>query len=232
MVHRPLRLAVSEHDPSYPVVAPIHPDHVEILGDPAFTDSCREVRRLTLLDTPRLANLWSLCRMCDATGTIIEVGSFRGGGALHLSNSSPDRRIIVCDSFAGFAELDATLDRGFGKHMFTDNRREDVERLFEERGRDAIVLAGFFPASAAGVEIGQISFAHVDVDVYRATKETLDFLAPLMMPRSLMVLDDFHRGAEGVEQAVAEFVADHQDFVAFPLFPGQALLVKRTWFDR
>lgn len=229
-VHRLVGLAVSEHDANHPVVMPLHPDHVQVLGDPAFIRSCREVRHLTLLDSARLANLWTLSRMCDRDGSFIEVGSFRGGGALHLSNSDPGRRIFVCDSFAGFDHLDETLDTGFGSHMFTNTRRDAVEQLFRSREREATVLAGFFPASASGVDIGSLSFAHVDVDVYEATRDTLQFIWPLMTPRSMIVLDDVQRNARGVDAAIAEFVAEHTDWIALPLFPAQGVLLNRSWF--
>ncbi len=229
-VHRLVGLTVAEHDARFPVVIPLHPDHVEMLGDPAFIESCREVRDLTLLDTARLANLWSLSRQCDRRGSFIEVGSFRGGGALHLSNSDPDRQIFVCDSFAGFDHLDETLDSRFGSHMFTDTRRDAVEDMFRSRGRNATVLAGFFPRSADGVEVGPLSFAHVDVDVYEATRDTLRFICPLMTNRSMIVLDDVGRHAAGVDAAISEFVAEQPDWLAFPLFPGQGVLFSRSWF--
>jgi predicted O-methyltransferase YrrM len=170
--------------------------------------------------------------MCDG-GAIIEVGSFLGGSALHLSNASPDRRIIVCESFGtSFSGLDEELDTGFGTNMFTENRFEDVERLFTSRGRDALVLDGFFPGSARGHDLGPLSFAHLDVDVYEATRDSLDHLVGLMSHQSLIVLDDHRRGAGGVDQAIREFTSTHRDWAAFPLFPAQALLVNRKWFDR
>src|SRR5687767_7758555 len=67
-VHRRVGLTVSEYDRAFPILRPIFPDNVEILADPRFADSCREIKGLTLLDTPRLANLWTLCQMCDSQG--------------------------------------------------------------------------------------------------------------------------------------------------------------------
>jgi O-methyltransferase len=228
--HRPFGLAVSEYHKGYPIVRPIASDNVEILADAAFTESCREVAKLTIIDTPRLANLWELCRMTDPDGAIIEVGAFRGGSALHLSNSSPGRQIVVCDSFSGFGKLDTDLDGLFGPHMFTDTSRETVEHLFQERGRDALVLAGLFPASACDVELPPLSFCHLDVDVYDATRESLEFIVPRLLPRSLIVLDDYNRRASGVNKALAEFVDTNAEWTLFPLFPAQALLVNREWF--
>jgi hypothetical protein len=220
--------------PGYPIRKPIDTFGVEILADPDFQRSCDEVAPLTVLDTPRLANLWSLCRMTNPKGNILEVGSYRGGGALHLSNSSPQRKIIVCDSFGGFEKLDPNLDRSFHDGMFKNTSHQAVDRLFRDRRRDYAVLAGFFPAVCGeqGFNISPVSFVHLDVDAYKPAVESLDYIYPLMLERSLIVLDDFNRRAEGVMRAVREFTAKHSSWVVFPLFPSEGLMVHESWFGR
>lgn len=216
--------------PGYPVIRPIDTCGVEILADQSFQESCREIQGLTLLDTPRLANLWTFCRMSNPKGCIIEVGSFKGGGALHLSNSSPERPVIVCDSFEGFETLDPALDKMFSKEMFRNTSKNRVEELFRSRGRRFQVVAGFFPQSCVGVTLEPISFAHLDADIYKSTIESLEFLADRMMDRSLIVMDDYSRRADGVNQAVKEFTERNKSWIAFPIFPGQGLLVHQSWF--
>ena len=217
---------------NYSISKPIDPSNIEILGDPAFKASVKEVSDLTLLDTGRLANLWQLCRLTDPRGGILEIGSYRGGGALHLSNACPQRKIYVCDSFRGFEKLDPDLDKSFDLGMFVSTTKRNVEQLFESRKRNHEVIDGFFPASCASRSIGPVSFVHLDVDVYKATLESLAYLEKenILTGRPLIVLDDFHRTAEGVDQAVAEFTAANKKWISFPLFPGQGLLVHSSWF--
>ena len=108
----------------YPITKPIKVADVEILADQEFQASVRETKDVTLLDTARLANLWNLCRMTDPEGAIIEIGTFQGGGALHLSNAAPDRKIIVCDPFSdeSFQNLDLRWIRSFTKANFVGYR--------------------------------------------------------------------------------------------------------------
>ena len=96
--------------------------YLEVLEDPEFQASVEEVKDLTLLDTARLANLWQLARMTDPSGAMIEIGSYKGGGALHISNSCPKRTIFVCDTFKGFGNLpmDPKLDHLFARERFQD----------------------------------------------------------------------------------------------------------------
>jgi len=217
---------------NYSISKPIDTSNVEILGDPAFKASVKEVSNLTLLDTSRLANLWQLCRMTDPQGSILEIGSYRGGGALHLSNACPKRKIYVCDSFQGFETLHPNLDKSFDMSMFVATSKQAVGRLFESRQRKHEVIDGFFPASCVGRKIAPVSFVHLDVDIYKATIESLVYLEKkkILMNKPLIVLDDFHRTAEGVNQAVAEFTGANKNWTSFPLFPGQGLLIHSSWF--
>jgi hypothetical protein len=216
----------------FPIIKPIDPFGVEILGDRVFQASVREVADLTLLDTGRLANLWGLCRMTDPGGNILEIGSFRGGGALHLSNSCPARKVIACDSFRSFETVHPTLDKSFNQQMFTGTSKERVATLFISKKRNCEVIDGFFPASCAGKTLAPVSFVHLDVDVYKATLESLNYLEHerILLERSFIVLDDYDRQAKGVNQAVAEFIAAHGRWLAIPLFPAQCLLLTAAWF--
>jgi len=170
--------------------------------------------------------------MTDPGGNILEIGSFRGGGALHLSNSCPGRKIIACDSFRSFEEVHPTLDKSFNQEMFTGTSKERVAALFISRKRNYEVIDGFFPASCAGKTLAPVSFVHLDVDVYKATLESLNYLEQerILLDRSFLVLDDYDRGAEGVNQAVAEFTAAHKRWRAIPLFPAQCLMLTAAWF--
>ncbi len=220
--------------PGYPIHKPTDTCGVEILADADFQKSCKEVSKISVLDTPRLANLWSLCRMTNPKGNILEVGSYRGGGALHLSNACPERKIIVCDSFGGFEKLDPVLDKSFHQGMFKNTSHQAVDQLFRERRRNYSILAGFFPAVCIeqGFNLGGVSIVHLDVDAYNPTAESLDYLGPFMMEHSLVVFDDFNRRAEGVMRAVSEFTSKNTSWTVFPLFPSQGLMVHESWFGR
>ena len=62
------------------VTKPIDENFVAILDDAAFQASVKEVGAITMLDTPRLANLWQLARMSNPAGSLIEVGAYKAAG--------------------------------------------------------------------------------------------------------------------------------------------------------
>jgi hypothetical protein len=161
------------------ITKPVDESYVEILYDSEFQSSVKEVSEITILDTARLANLWMLSRMSNPSGSLIEIGSYRGGGALHISNACPARPIYVCDTFEGFADLkmDPKVDRLFWKEQYSDTSFETVKGNWAGKGRDVRWVKGYFPESAANMEISNISFAHVDTDLYESTAKDLGIFA-------------------------------------------------------
>jgi O-methyltransferase len=207
--------------------------YLEVLDDPIFIASVDEVKKVTLLDTARLANLWQLCRLSNPAGSLIEIGSYKGGGAIHISNSCPERTIFVCDTFEGFGDLpmDPKLDHLFARERFRDTSFDFVKSHWSQKGRDVRWVQGYFPESATDVEIAGISFAHIDLDIYESTVNTLKYLRPRLMDRSVVVFDDYLRGADGVVKAAREFSEAHPDWATFPMFPGQGVMLHRSWFE-
>ena len=217
-----------------PIKKPTDTSHLEILLDESFQNSIDEVRHLTLLDTARLANLWQLCKMSNPAGSIIEIGSYKGGSALHMSNSCPNRRIFICDTFEGFGRLpiDSRLDRLFSQADFSDTNLALVQSAWKPKDRYVTWVKGYFPQSAASIEIRGISFAHIDVDLYQSTFDTLEFLNSRFIDKSLILFDDYLRGVDGVMKATKDFLELHPEWICLPIYPGQGLMIHQTWFGR
>jgi hypothetical protein len=220
-------------DVAFPILRPLDRNGIEVLADKDFQQSCESLGDTTLLDTPRLANLWQLCRMTDPTGAMLEIGTFKGGGALHLSNCCPDREIIVCDPFDAdsFEFIHPELDSLFKGGQFATTSQSSVEQLL--KGKKATIIPGYFPASIGNHILPRLSFVHLDVDVYKATKDSLMFILNLqqLCPHSLIVFDDYNRSAQGVNQAVHEVVNEIPGTLALPLFPGQGVIIPKSWFS-
>lgn len=206
----------------------IETDHVEILSDGEFRRSVAQVKRHTILDVARLANLWSLARL-TGPGIFLEVGSYRGGSALHICNAIDARAAsFYCfDPFeqGGFETL-TERDQLFKVSDFQMTRYEAVVRLLSCKP-NAKVIQGFFPSAAENLDLRDVAFCHLDVDVYAATKASLEYLASRLAKRSIIVLDDVNRNVKGVDDALAEFLANHPSFLFMPMFPSQGVLLSK-----
>lgn len=216
---------------------PMDPRWIDVLDDPAFQASVASVIDLSGSDTPRLANLWQWCGQSE-DGAIVEVGTFRGGTALHLSNRWPQRKVVACDTFEGFAPLPfhARFDAGFNRASWCNPDADAVAALFAARGRRAVVLKGVFPDSDKNGEVQDVSFAHIDTDIYESCRRSLDYLAQRATPSATFAINDYLRGerggSTGVRHAVEDFVADNPDWIAIPAFPGQGILLNRATYGK
>jgi Methyltransferase domain len=210
------------------LVPPIESTDVEILLDSEFLRSVNEIKELTCLDFARLANIWMLVQRA-APGLFFEVGSFKGGTARHICNAMPQDAPFYCfDPFekGGFEGLGPD-DSIFKPMDFTDTQYERVVLLLASKP-NATVIQGFFPAAAEGLDLHDISFCHLDVDTYEATRNSLEFLAPRLAQKGIIVVDDYgHRETPGVVNAVADFLAAHPSFFVLPMFPCQAVILSK-----
>lgn len=191
------------------VQVPTVPQFLDVLYDDAFQRSLSEVKYLTQFDTARLANLWQLCRMSEPGGNILEVGVFRGGTSLHLMNCRPEARFIAADTFRGVADLD-----------------EAVGRL-ARKGRDLTILRGVFPESDLRGAVKDITFAHIDVVLYESCRRALDYIAGRCASSPIIVVNDAVRYPWGVTEALCEFGVSHPEWLMVPLYPGQAVVLRR-----
>src|SRR5262249_16771671 len=126
--------------------------------------------------------------------------------------------------------LDAPL---FHHGQFQGANPHWLGQEFERRGRSYQIIQGYFPDSILNVSLPPISFVHLDVDVYEATRSCLThlFTSGMLLPHSLILLDDVNRSAAGVNRALAEVLSAHPNYTLLPLFPSQGLIIGKSMFD-
>ena len=210
----------------------VESEYVDLLFNPEFRRSVEQVKDYSCLDVVRLANLWTTAHLVGP-GIFVEVGSYKGGTALHICNAMENRdSAFYCfDPFedGGFEKM-SECDAAFKPNDFRDTQYQAVVRLLSSKP-NAKAVQGFFPAAAEGLNLRDIAFAHLDVDIYDSTKNSLEFLAPRLTPRGLLLVDDVgHRETPGVKIALDEFIASHPLFVAIPMFPCQALVIPKSFW--
>ena len=124
-------------------------------------------------------------------GHIMEFGVFKGYSARVLRDElwrcrtwdsrQWRKRIYACDSFEGLPTSYEHLPKG--------NFATPVPRLTGMR-----IVKGFFDKSLTpelAAEVGRVSLAHLDADLYESTVTVLDWLTPLLGPGSLLLFDEF-----------------------------------------
>jgi hypothetical protein len=127
--------------------------------------------------------------------------------------------------------IDPSLDHLFARERFRDTSFELVKSRWSNKSRNVRWVRGYFPNSAGDIEISNVSFAHVDLDLYESTVNTLEYLRPRLIEQSIVVFDDYLRGVDGVIKATREFSEAHPDWVIFPSRRrlGRGAEIARLW---
>lgn len=149
----------------------------------------------SMLSLESLQSLVYYAQCSPPGGSIVEVGVYRGGSAYFLAQL--ERPLYLYDTFEGIP-FQGPLD---GNHVgkFSDTSAEAVQALIPH----ATVIKGLFPQTC--VDMGPISFVHVDCDQYESVKACINVLGPRMVHGGMMLFDDFGvADCEGATRAVQE----------------------------
>jgi O-methyltransferase len=197
------------------------------LGYQDFKHAFLPVRHHTLVSPDRCYQLYSLLHQAvHVPGEVWECGVYRGGTAMMfaalLEKLMPSKTLHLFDSFAGMPETDeADWHQGGDFH---DTSLEGVASKIPQK--NVVFHAGFIPDTFAGMEDSRICFAHIDVDLYRAVKDSTEFLYPRVSAGGFIVYDDYgFVSCPGSRRAVDEFYADKPE-VPLVLPTGQAIVFK------
>jgi O-methyltransferase len=150
---------------------------------------------------------------------IAECGVFTGLTGLLLCEHMGSSEYHGFDSFEGLEPgvEDDGAHKACRKGFFAKSSHYAIEVL---AGRKAEVHIGHIPDVLMAQPERTYRFAHVDVDCYRPTLESLRYFWPRLMTGGRMVCDDFHW--KGAKQACDEFGEPYR-----LLETGQAAWVKR-----
>jgi hypothetical protein len=158
------------------------------------------------------------------SGDFIEFGTFNGLSA-HLILNNSDRNLHIVDSFEGLSSP-SPLD---GNHWKVGDMSRTLEHvrlnLFEFQNRISF-YKGFIPEILSEIKADGFALAHVDLDLYEPTIQTLKWLDSRMNRQSFIVCDDFgFSTCPGATKACLEFVQSSLRWNILPLPIGGCLFL-------
>ena len=176
--------------------------------DPAVLKLLKEIFRdqRSLLSAYEQYLIYSVARgQSKMSGSMAEVGVFRGGSAKLICEVKGDKPFHLFDTYEGLPPA-SEADRGIhAEHQYACSLEEIQEYL---QDYDNLHFhKGIFPDSAVGVPEQTYCFVHFDVDLYEGTKGCLEYFYPRMERGGIMVSHDYGILA-GVEKAFHEFFED------------------------
>jgi O-methyltransferase len=156
----------------------------------------------------------------DVNGVIAEIGVYEGATSVFLNKymdaAKIDKKYYAIDTFSGFVDQDITYEvsnrqknpllyTGFktSKNAFdVTMNRNDIQRVVS-------IQADVNEYNLTSV--GNLSFALLDVDLYRPMKKSLKELYRILSPNGIIIVDDCDEKSEawdGSDQAYKEFMQE------------------------
>ena len=155
-------------------------------------------------DWVRLKTLEAVCReLKDVPGAVAELGVFRGEFAAAMNALLPERKLFLFDTFEGFDPAEAAPEGLAAAH---ENASAEMVLRRLPHAEQAIVRAGLFPETAAGLEDETFALVSLDADLEESTLAGLRWFAPRMADGGYLLLHDWnHPGLPGVCAAVERY---------------------------
>jgi O-methyltransferase len=181
----------------------------------------------------RMWLLTSLAQQCQRlAGNFAEFGTWRGGCAymiLSRTSVSAEHRFFLFDTFAGIPADKLTSrerEQNFANRL-GDTSAEYVDALLARwRPRYALCPGDVFN-TLGSVDVGTLSFAHIDMNATAPSRLALEFVYEHMMPGGIIVFDDYGwASCEDQRRMIDEFFARVPE-KAIALPTGQAWVIKR-----
>lgn len=155
------------------------------------------------------------------SGSVAEVGVFRGDFAQYINRVFSDKPMYLFDTFAGFPDGDLSYDiantySNPGSDLFKNTTVELVKDklLYKE---NCIFKVGYFPDSAAGLEHLKYCFVSIDLDLYKPIYNSIEYFYDKLEPGGYIMVHDYNNDEfKGVKTAVLE-LAEKLGFVYFPI---------------
>ncbi len=196
---------------------------------PEFTKRYKPIIPYTLVSPDRCYILERLLlHTATVPGDVIECGVYKGGTAKLLAQTmhrrGSEKKLYLYDTFEGMPDTDAKKDNHHKKGDFADTSLEAVVSLIGPNSQ-VEYRKGFIPDTFSESPL-MISFAHVDVDIYKSVIDCCDYIWPRLSQGGAMVFDDYgFDTCKGALDAVNDFFAKT---TAFPIClpTGQAIVYK------
>jgi len=227
-----LRTKLAAHGMTMPNADLYRPLFAPWEGEPSFEKDYQSIKDHTLCSRDRCYILkTTLCQAMLNQGDVLECGVFRGGTALleaitldANSNRKVEKKLHLFDSFQGMPDSLAGVDR----IKAGDLGRTSVQHVAAllKGFPFAEIHAGFIPETFADLQINEVCWAHIDVDIYQSVRDCIQYIYPRLAPGGMMVFDDYgFPSCPGARRAVDEAFAGLPE-VPLCLPTGQCLVIK------
>lgn len=181
------------------------------------------IKRDLLLTVPESLQLFECAKAArKIKGDFAEVGIYRGGSAKILAEVKGKKKLHLFDTFGGLPKV-SKKDKYFNPGQYSaplDYAKNLLAGYF-----NLFFYKGVFPETIVELKKDiKFSFVHLDVDLYKSTKDCLEYFYPRMHKGGIILSHDYPSSV-GAKRAVDEFMKDKPEAI-LKLSGNQGLIVK------
>lgn len=171
------------------------------------------------------------------SGSVAEVGVFRGAFAKVINRCFPDRKLYLYDTFQGFNENDIK------KEILLSGDESAIKQWQSSMGNfsntsvdyvlsqmpypgNCIIKKGYFPETFSEYD-EKFAFVNLDCDLYNPIKAGLEQFYPRMEKGGIILIHEYFDDVSflpGIKQAVNEFVFEN-NCVKAPIGDKQSIAI-------
>lgn len=184
----------------------------------------------SIVDSNRLSVIYNILinHIIPTEGEVWECGVYKGGSALLIANILAKYNYIgklrLFDTFSGMPKI-SSYDTDQYEGKFSDVNYDNIKEKFKDFSFVEL-NRGLIPETFIDKENSIIAFAHLDLDIYESTKNSLSFIFPRLLEYGSMIIDDYgFTDCGGCKIAVDEFLADKRTASILTKF-GSLIIIK------
>lgn len=211
---------------------PISDDYKLWRDDKEFLDDFNRMSPGNPYSQDRKWTLREYAKLSNALpGDIAECGCYVGTSAFFMAQVSTHGTLYLFDSFQGLSAPD-TADKNTTADVMPWaagdlSTSEAILRNNLSRFDKIEVLSGWIPERFNEVADRQFRLVHIDVDLYKPTRDSLEFFYPRLVKGGFIVMDDYgFKNCPGATRAADELAASHGAEILL-LTTGQGVITKR-----
>lgn len=198
-----------------------------LIQKPEFTDKYEDLREDATDNPCDMFNIYSCAKATDhLKGEIAEVGVYKGGSAKMICRATK-KKVHLFDTFEGIPSVSEYDKKQMGGHFQVGDFNSGTGVMRQFLNENCKIYKGIFPQDTSKwIEKKRFSFVHLDVDVYKSTKESLEFFYPRMVKGGIILSHDYPNSL-GVKKAFDEFFKDKEEYI-IELLDKQGMVVKNN----